>query len=569
MEHKNVNKNEKYRLWQKNWISGLPTRTTFPYGKIPIADCLKKQAEINANKVAINFYGREITFAELDEAADRMATALSSMGYKKGDGVLIYMHNSPQICIAYIAAVRLGLIVFMSDPGFKEFELQYQIEDSGAKLVFAFDQNYQYVEANLKGSKIKDVIVTSFHDYRPGCPTLPLPPIMQIAKKTFPNTYEFLDLLAKYSPNPPVIDLDMNEEELVLYTGGTTGLPKGCVHSHENTLRSGAFNYQILTPGYDLKPCDSVLIFGPLTHIGALSFGFFPCCVHGRTMTVLARYDTVTALQAITQYKIEWVTGTVMVYRDLMEHLDFKNYDVSSVKLWAPGEWMVWVTPDFAKHFKNVIGLPVVKWGYGGSEVCNVGASGARVGYEIPFKDQFLAGAIPPHEGIDLKIIDFDTRQELPLGEKGEIVIKTPARCKFYWNKPEETAKSLTPDGWFFTGDIGMLDDDGYLYWYGRKKYLIRVSGFQVSAAEIEMIGRNCPAIANIAVAGIAHPKKGEVPMAFVQLVAGAKSTAEDIEKWFKDHIATYKVPTVKVIDNLPLTPKGSIDMKKLLTEMA
>jgi len=561
----NSDRFDKYALWRKNWPPGLPTRTRFPFGKIPVADCLKKQVEQTPDRVAMNFYGKEVTFKEWDEQADRVATALADMGYNKGDGLLLYMHNSPQTCIAYIAAARLGLIIFTVDSGFKEYELEYEVNDSGARLIFVFDQNYRYV-APLRGrAGIKDVVVTSFHDYMPANPTLPLHPIMEPPKQTFPDTFEFLDLLEKYPPNPPRVDIEMDEEEVVPYTGGTTGLPKGTVHTHENTLRGGAFGYQIWAVGHDLRPCDSALIFGPLTHIGALSWGIWASCVHGRTMYILARYDTDTVMKAIEKYRVEYIPGTVTVCKAILEHPDFKQYDLSSVKLWMPGEWMIWVTAEFSKTFEEALGVPVVKIGYGMSEVCNVGPAGCRVGYEIPFKDKFLMGTVPPDEGVDIKIVDFDTREELPPGEKGEIAIKTPSRCKYYWNKPEETARDFTADGWFYSGDIGMLDEEGYIYWYGRKKYLISVSGFKISPGEVEMIGRNCPDIANIAVSGMPHPSKGEIPKAFVQLVPGSTKTAADIETWFRENIASYKVPTVEIWRELPLTAKGSVDMKQLV----
>lgn len=558
---------DKYSLWRKNWPRGLPTQSTFPYGKMPIADCLRKHAEATPDKGAIQFYGREVTFKEWDEAANRLANSLIDMGYKKGDKVLLYMHNCPQFCIAYIAAARIGMIIFTADPGFKEFELEYEINDSGASLVFAFDNNYQDLLPLRKRIDIKDVIITSFHDFLAETPTLPLHPIMTSPKQSFADVLEFCDLLENYPANPPKVDIGMDELEVVLYTGGTTGLPKGTAHSHENTLRGGAFCYQLMVVGKDLSPCDSILVFGPLSHVAALSFGLFPSCVHGRTMVVLSRYDSDTTLQAIDKYKIELIQGTVMVYNELMNHPDLEKYDLSSIKIFTPGEWMIWLTPEFAKKVENVMGAPAVKMGYSMSEVVLVGVCGSRVGYEIPFKDEFLMGTVPPDEGIDIRIVDFRTRQDVPLGEKGEIVIKSPACCRYYWNKPKETEESFTSDGWFYTGDIGMLDEEGYLYWYGRQKYLIRVSGFNVSGGEIEMIGRNCPEITNIAVAGIPHPKKGQIPKAFVQLVPGSNATAEDIQGWFKDHIAAYKVPLVEVRSQLPLTLKGAVDMKNLLSK--
>jgi acyl-coenzyme A synthetase/AMP-(fatty) acid ligase len=379
---------------------------------------------------------------------------------------------------------------------------------------------------------------------------------------------EFLDLLRDYPPKAPEVDIKIDEEEAVLYTGGTTGPPKGCVHSHEDFLITGAYTYQIKGLGFDLTPINSILVFQPLSHIAALSFGLFPSCVHGRAMTLLVRYDPVTAIQAIDRYRIEQFVGTTMIYKALLEHGSLKEYDLSSVKLWECGEWMVWLTPEFAKQWKDAVGLPLVKAGYGiGTEAANHMVPGNRIGFEIPFKDQFMMATVSPDEGIDIRIVDFGTREDLPLGQKGEIVYKSPALISYYWNKPDETKKAITPDGWIYTGDVGMLDEEGYLYWYGREKYLIRVSGFQVSAGELEMIGRRNQDIANIAVVGIPDEKKGQIPKAYVQLSPGSGATATEIEEWFKKHISAYKVPKVEIITEFPMTSKGSIDMKKLLGE--
>ena len=559
---------DRYSLWRKNWPKGLPTASYFPYGKMPIADYLKRNAEIIPNKIAVNFYGREMTFKEWDESADKLAIALSEMGYKKGDRAVLYMQNCPQYYIAYIAAARLGLIIFPTDVMYKEFELEYVLDDSGANLVIVLDQLYPIVKAVRGKAQIKDVIVTSFSDYLPGEPALPLPKLMTPPKETFPDTLEFLDLLQKYSPDSPQGDITLDELELVLYTGGTTGAPKGCPHSHEHVLLSGTHDAYIRARGRDLSPCQSTLSFLPVSHVGGLSHTLFPSCVDGRSVTLLTRYDPVTVMQGIDRYSIELFVATVPIYQELLEHPAFQEYDLSSVKLWKAGEWMIWVTPEFSKRWADAVGTPLVKWGYGvGTEMLNVLTTGTRLGYEIPFKDTFMMGTIAPDEGIDIKIVDFDTHKELPVGQQGEIAMKSPGLIKYYWNKPEESKKELTEDGWIYSGDIGKLDEEGYIYWYGRRRYLIRVSGYQVSPGELEMIGRRNPAIAKIAVVGIPDKRKGEIPKAFVELAPEVKTTAAELEQWFKKHIAAYKVPKVEIRSELPLTRKGSIDMKKLLEE--
>ncbi len=561
------NSTKKKELWKKNWPDKINPEVTFPYGEVPISTCLANIAKKDPDRAATIFYGAEMTFRQWDDDSNRMANALSKMGYGKGDTAHLYLHNCPQLFVAYMAAMKLGMIVFFADPGFKAFEMKYCLGDSGAQVVFAFDNNYENLQELHKGGVIKDVIVTSFQDVLPEKATLPLHPILTEAKRVFEGTHDFVTLLKENPADPLDVPMSMDEPEVVMYTGGTTGMPKGAVHTHKNALLCGAWAHQVRDLGVDLSPCESVLVFGPLGHVGALSYSFYPACVHGRTSIIMARFDAETVLKAIDQYQIELFVGTVVVIQGLMKHPDFKKYNLKSVKKWLLGEWMVWLTDEIAKEWEAQVGIRPSKWGYGQTETLNVIPDGGRIGREIPFKDKFMMAAIPPIPSFDVRILDFETREDLPFGEKGEIVIKGPARCKYYWNKPKETAESLSPEGWFYSGDIGMLDEEGYLYWFGRKKSLIRVSGFQVSGSEIEMIGRECPHIANICVFPKKHPKKGQVPLAFVELTAGCSVCAEDLTVWYKAHIAAYKVPEIQILDKLPMTPKGSIDMKKLATD--
>lgn len=180
-------------------------------------------------------------------------------------------------------------------------------------------------------------------------------------------------------------------------------------------MLSGAHDAYINARGRDLSPCKSTLSFLPLSHIGGLSHTLFPSCVDGRSVVLLTRYDPVTVMQGIDKYKEEQFPTTIPIYQELLEHPAFQEYDLSSVKLWKAGEWMIWLTPKFARKVENVIGASAVKMVYSMSEVALVGVSGARVGYEIPFKDEFLVGTVPPDEGVDIRIVDFRTKQDVPL----------------------------------------------------------------------------------------------------------------------------------------------------------
>lgn len=552
-----------YSLRKKNWPSCMPTQSTYPFGRVPAADYLKKHAENTPGKTAIIFYGREVSFREWDESSDRMATALADMGCRKGDALTIYMPNCPQCFIAYTAAARLGMIIFPADSVLKEYELEYHINDSASKVVFCFDQNYPVVKSIKEKTGIRHIIVSSFSDFLPAEPALPLLPIMTEAKQTFPEPMEFLDLLRKYPPNPPKVDIDMDELELVLYTGGTTGPPKGCMHTHETLLKAIVNVNQLDMPG---GACG--VVFAPFAHTAGAA-NVTSLSTSGGTLVMFTRLDPFVLLQAIEKYRIDSIILPIFKFYLAQPEL-LKRYDLSSMKYWVGHEWLHRLTPEDAKKWEELLGKPLVKWGYGMAELTGGPiAAGSRIGYEVPFKDPFIMGAVPPDEGGDVKIIDFDTREELPPGRQGEIVLKAPWLCKGYWKKPEETARSFTPDGWFYTEDIGMLDEEGYLYWFGRKKYIIRTSGFQVSPAEIETIGMKCSDIAKIGIIGIPHEMRGEIPLAFVELKPGSKATEAEIESWFKDHVASYKVPKVEIRQELPVTLVGKVDVGKLSKEQA
>ena len=296
----------------------------------PLFEYVRKHAEKMPTKVAVNYYGREVTYKELDESSDRLATAIADMGYKKGDRVGAFMQSSPQCYIFYLAALKLGLVIVPIDPMFKEWELEYALHDSGAKMIITFDQLYPVVEAVKDKCEVKDIIITSFHDYLPDNPTIPLHKMMEPQKRTFAGTHEFLELLKRYPENPPKVDIELSDYAWVLHTGGTTGYPKGCAHTQYNTVLGGLGNAEL---AYDnATPDDVVLVSYPHTHISGISHAFTPALITGMTAIPLARWDPDAAMEAIQRYKVTLIYWPMPCYWAVINHPRVKEYDLTSLR---------------------------------------------------------------------------------------------------------------------------------------------------------------------------------------------------------------------------------------------
>ena len=246
----------------------------FPLGGGLLSDYVKKHAEDMPHKVAINFYGREVTYKELDESSDRLAVAIADMGYKKGDCLGVFLQPCPQCSILYLASMKLGMIAVPIDPMSKDLELQYFLNDSGARLVATMDQTYPIVWTVKEKCKVEDIIVTSCHDYLPQRPAFSIHPMMKNPKQTFPETHEFSDLIERYRQEPQKVDVKLSDYGFILYTGGTTGWPKGCVHT-QGDLICAALGQAELSLNKATKE-DKLFSSWPLTHVSGMTLSLAP-----------------------------------------------------------------------------------------------------------------------------------------------------------------------------------------------------------------------------------------------------------------------------------------------------
>ncbi len=541
------------KIWVKSWPDGIPQKLDFP--NKPLYDFLRDAAERNPEKVAINYYGREIRFQELDDLSDRFAAALNDLGLKKGGRVSLYLENCPQFVIAYFGTLKAGGVVVAANPMFKEDELLYELKDSGTKIIIALDHLYPLVREVRKRIQLSQVIVTSYWDFLPQNPSLPIHPSMQPPKEVFPRTLDFLDLLEKYEPEPTRPEINMQDDlALLQYTSGTTGLPKGAMITHYSLL----FNTVGSTVWSGITEDDVHLSVLPFFHVTGMIHGMNRPIYTGTTNVMISRFDTETAIKAIDDFRCTvWVSITTMNVA-VVNFPDIHKYNLQSLKHCSSGGAPI--PREILHRWREIVGPELVE-GYGLSETI----SQTHVN---PTSNPRYGSVGIPHFGVECRIVDVSTQEELPIGEEGELIIKGPMVTKGYWNNPEETEKALK-DGWFATGDIARMDHDGYFYIVERKKDMIKASGYSVFPAEVEALMYEHPAVQEVAVIGVPDPHRGENIKAFIILRPQYKGLVkkEEMIAWAKNKMAAYKYPRiVEFVDELPKTGSGKI-LKRALRD--
>ncbi|NPU83762.1 MAG: AMP-binding protein [Syntrophaceae bacterium] len=543
------------RNWEQNWPKQDPLVPPLPTE--PIFELIRKQAKIRPDKTAILFYGHETTFQELDDATDRLATALVNMGLGKGDRIGLYFENCPQFVIGFYGILKMGGIVVNVSPMYKQDELVHELKDAGVETIIMEDFFWPVLEPVIGECGLKNILVTSFADYLPEKPTIPLHASMSTEKKSIPGTIDFKSLIEKTPANPPKVEIDLeNDVALLQYTAGTTGSPKGAMLTHGNM----AVHNLAVRHYYEYTENDVHLIILPLFHITGLDIAMNPALAVGSTLILFARFDLLPMLDVIQKYKVTgWVTITPINVAVCNLPI-IGNYDLKSLRFVLSGGAPVPL--EIHKRWKELTGTHIVE-GYGLSE-----CTGGIVGNNC---QNFSPGTIgSPVFWHDVKIVHPATPdKEAGIGEEGELWIKGPCVMKGYWNAPEQTKNTITPDGYLMTGDMVTVDKDGWFRIVGRAKEMIKVSGFSVFLAEIDAFLYQHPAVAEAAAIGVPHPYRGEEPKAYVVLKPDFKGkvTEQEIIDWCKDKMAAYKVPaSIAFTDGLPKSGAGKV-LRRLLAE--
>ncbi len=548
------------KIWMKHWPADMPKKVTFSEGKIPVFEYLRFHALRTPDKPAIIFYGRTLTYREFDMSSDNFARYLLSMGLKKGDRVGLFLNNSPQYVIAHFGILKMGGIVTPCSPLFKEMELKYEVNNAEMKCLVTMDQFMPIVQNVLPElPSLEAVVATSFQDYLPAAPTLHLLDYMKLPKQRFDGVKDFMDIMAMSSEKPvesPAVDME-NDIALFEYTGGTSGLPKGAMLTHFAHL----YKPTVANILMGINAESRVLTTMPFFNIAGMLFLVGPV-LQGATNVMLTQFDPLAVLQAIDKYKVtEWYSAVPMNL-SIMGHPEANRYDLSSLRFNLTTSFVVSLDEQIAKKWEAFTGgCPLLEGAYGLSETHTLDTFCPRQ------KIKYGSMGIPSFDE-EFKIVDFqDKTKELPVGQEGEIVLRNPGVMKGYWKNPEKTAETLV-DGWVYTGDVGKFDEDGYLYWLGRYKEMIKVSGFSVFPEEVEALINQHPAVLENAVIPIPDKRKGEVIKTFIVLKPGyeGKISEEEIIAWAKKNMSSHKVP-VYVEFRKALPKQGVKLLRRILRE--
>ncbi|WP_202320299.1 long-chain fatty acid--CoA ligase [Archaeoglobus neptunius] len=540
------------RPWFRNWPKLLTK--TLDYPKVPLFEFLETSARRYGEKPSIIYYGKKISYGELLDSVERFATYLASTGIEKGDRVAIYAQNSPQFIIAFFGIMRANAITVPLNPMLVERELEYVLKDSGSKMVVTTSELASRIVPVAKKLGI-DVISGNLSDYIPEQPELPVPDFAKL-KLDVENTISWNEVMAER--NPPDVRVSSDDLALIPYTAGTTGMPKGCMHTHSTAVA----NILSSVHWFNMTPASVILATLPFFHVTGMVHSMFAPIYAGATMVLITRWDRETAIQAIEKYRCtHWVNITTMVV-DMLSDPEIGKRDLSSLLVVGGGGAPM--PKAVAEKLYQLTGIRYME-GYGLTETIS------QTHLNPPHNPKLQCLGIPDF-GVDALVIDVETGKPLPPNEQGEIVISGPEVFKGYWNKPEETEKAFIEiEGrkYLRTGDLGYMDEDGYFFIVDRIKRMINRSGFKVWPTEVEAVLYRHPAVKEVCVIGVPDERVVEEVKAFIVLKPEyeGKVRESDIIEWAKKEMAAYKYPRiVEFVKELPKSGAGKI-LWRLLQE--
>ncbi|KGX84817.1 AMP-binding protein [Pontibacillus marinus] len=547
------------------WVKHYPEEIspTIEYDEKPLHVFFQETAEEFPKKKALHFLGKELTYEELYDQTKAFASYLQDLGLEKGDRVSIMLPNSPQSVIGYYGVLMAGGIVVQTNPLYMERELEYQLKDSGAKMILCLDLLYPKV-SNVKGNTdLQHVIVTGIKDYLPFPKNLIYPFIQKkqngivVHPEHADGTHIWKRVLEEGTGNVKEVDVSPKEDlALFQYTGGTTGFPKGVMLTHYNLVANTQMSQNWLYKTE--KGREIVLGVLPFFHVYGMTAVMNLSIMMASKMVLLPKFEVEDVLKTIQKQKPTLFPGAPTIYIALLNHPTLKKYDLSSVEACISGSAPL--PAEVQEQFEKVTDGKLVE-GYGLTETSPVTHS------NFVYADRLSGSIGVPWPDTDSKIVTPDTFEEVDVGEVGEIAVKGPQVMKGYWNRPEETDQVMK-DGWFLTGDLGYMDEEGYFYVVDRKKDMIIAGGFNIYPREVEEVMYENEAVQEVVVAGIPDPYRGETVKAYVVLKEGYQLTEEELNAFCRKHLAAYKVPHIyEFRDELPKTAVGKILRRALVDE--
>jgi acyl-CoA synthetase (AMP-forming)/AMP-acid ligase II len=513
-------------------------RPPVEFPDVPYDSLLRMAAERTPDRTAIIYHDLYLTYREVLGMVNCIANGLYNLGFRKGDRLCLFTTNRPEYTTTFIAAASIGVVVSPMNPGYKEREIAYQIENSEAKGILIQRELLPLLKQVLAEHSFPDfqyVIVTGAD-----------------APEEMPEAIPFGKLLRESSPKqPPRVDVSSNDLLALPYSSGTTGFPKGTMLTHRNLVSN---NLQFTT-ALQTNFTDVALLFLPFYHIyGVMLTGSFLAC--SGTQVMMERFDFAQMLELCEKHGVTYIFAVPPIILG-MANAPIPLDKLKSVKYIFSGAAPM--PRDPARRLQEKSGILVVQ-GYGLTEASPLTHSQPK----DPALVRLESVGFPTHN-TEQKIVDIETgERELPTGEDGELIIRGPQVMQGYWKAPEETARALR-NGWLYTGDIGHIDADGYAYIVDRKKEMIKYNGFGIAPAEMEALLLEHPDVMDSAVIGVPDPEAGELPKGFVVIRQGSNVTPDDILNFANGKLAGYKkLRLMEFIDVIPKNASGKILRREL-----
>ncbi|WP_309137892.1 long-chain fatty acid--CoA ligase [Paenibacillus sp. SC116] len=549
------------------WLQHYPSEvaSSYEYPRINAGHMLVHATETNPDQYACSFMGYNLTYKKLLSSAYQFANGLSQLGVSKGERVAIMLPNCPQMMIAYFGTLLYGAIAVMTNPLYKEGELTHQLNDAEASVLVTLDLFMERVSRVRDKTSLRTIIVASIAEYLlfPKNVLYPLKMKKDGQSTVVPagdDIYRFKRWLRTCSSTPVLAEVDAQEDVAILqYTGGTTGVAKGVMLTHYNLVANTVQNSRWF---YRAKRGEEVFMAAlPCFHVFGLTVLLHQSVYNAGRLILLPRFDVKQVLQHIEKYKVTIFPGAPAMYNAIVHDTNHSSYQLHSIRACVSGASPL--PHEVQEKFERITGGRLIE-GYGSTETSPVSHANNIWGYR-------KIGSIGiPYPNTDAIIVHPETGEQLDVGEIGEVVVRGPQVMKGYWKRPEDTAAVLK-EGWFYTGDLGKMDEEGFFYIVDRKKDMINASGFKVYPREVEEVLYEHPSIKEAVVIGVPDAYRGETVKAFVILDEKATDVDEDaIKQWCRDRIAVFKVPRiVEFRTQLPKTMVGKVLRRQLVAEEA
>ncbi len=545
--------------WLHHYEAHVPRSISIP--DLTIAEVFAQAVRDYADSTALIYFGRRMNYRQLGAWVARFAAALAHLRVQQGSRVAIILPNIPQYAIVHYAIMQLGAIAVPTNPLYVERELEYQLRDSGAEVAVALDLLFPRLEAVRGRTALREVLYTGVGEFLPAVKRQ-LYPFKAKREgrwvKILPqaHTHLFSELFKRSHPPPPRVEIKPEDVAIFLYTGGTTGVSKGAVLTHRN-LVANLVQVRSWFPG--IRPGKEVKLAAlPFFH----SYGM-TTCLHmsvyiGAANVLIPRFEVETVLQALAKYHVTLFPGVPTMYVAVNNHPKTPQYDLKKIRACMSGGAALPL--EVAKRFEKITHGARLVEGYGLSET-------SPVTHCNPITGERREGSIGlPLPGTEAAILDLETHEPLPPNRAGELAVRGPQVMLGYWNMAEETGQAMH-EGWFLTGDIAKMDEDGYFYIVDRKKDMIIAGGFNIYPREIEEVLYNNPKVKEAAVIGTHDLYRGETVKAFIVLKDDQRATEEEMIAYCQQYLAKFKAPKlVEFRRELPKSMIGKV-LRRVLVE--